>query len=348
MKKYFFIAIIIFTWADCLKAQTVLNANGPGKTYELISSVLAPGYFPIETPDCSHVEFGRHIDEIWDSTLNAYVFRFFIHVTPDNDRCINFDRQRNEIKVYDRSPDKLKAFLGDSIVYSWEFKLDSSFQPSTGFTHIHQLKAVGGNDKLPLITFTPRKGSTDKLQIRYADSTSIRTLTSVNLSLFKGCWVAVSEHVLFAEKGAYEVTFFRVSDSTIIFHYKNSNIKMWRKNANFIRPKWGIYRSLLDQKDLRDEKVLFNSFEIEKVGINAVLLNPYNEQVVFFPNPTNDKIFIQKGVHLSKIMDLMGKPIYFHNSQNHSMVDISKFPKGIYILEFNKENKILTRKLIIK
>lgn len=348
MKKYFLIIIIIFTWADCLEAQTVLSANGPGETYELISSVLAPGYFPIETPDCGHVEFGRHIDEIWDSTLNAYVFRFFIHVTPDNDRCIHFDRQRNEIKVYEKSPEELKAFHGDSIVYSWKFKLDSAFQPSTGFTHIHQLKAVGGNDKLPLITLTPRKGSTDKMQIRYADSTSIRTLISEKLSLFKGCWIAVSEHVLFAEKGAYEVTFFRLPDSTIIFHYKNSNIKMWRDKANFIRPKWGIYRSLSDQQDLRDEKVLFNAFEIKKVGVNTVLLNPYKEQVVFYPNPASDKIFIRKEVHLSKIMDLMGKTICFRNSQYHSMVDISPFPKGIYILEFNKENKILTRKLIIK
>lgn len=64
----------------------LLSANGPGNTYELIDSVL--GGSAEEVPDCSHPDFGRHISEIWDSTLHRYVFVFTIHVTPDNDRCV--------------------------------------------------------------------------------------------------------------------------------------------------------------------------------------------------------------------------------------------------------------------
>ena len=79
--------------------QVTLDADGPGNTYELITSVLAPGYNPVEVPDCNHTSFGRHIDEVYDNELNTNVFRFYIHTSPDNDRCINVDRQRNEIKL---------------------------------------------------------------------------------------------------------------------------------------------------------------------------------------------------------------------------------------------------------
>ena len=46
-----------------------------------------------------------------------------MHVTPDNDRCINTDRQRNEIKSYDKSPDNLLGVEGEEVVYKWKFKL---------------------------------------------------------------------------------------------------------------------------------------------------------------------------------------------------------------------------------
>ena len=127
-----------------LSAQVTLQADGPGNTYELIGSKL--GGSPIEVPDCGHAAFGRHITEVWDDTLGRYVFAFHIHVTPDNDRCSSFDRQRNEIKTYGPSPAYVKGFYGDVHSYRWKFKLDAGFQPSPNFTHIHQIKAGDGSD----------------------------------------------------------------------------------------------------------------------------------------------------------------------------------------------------------
>ena len=64
---------------------SVVTADGPGDTYELISSVLAPGSNPIEVPDCGHGDFGRHIEEVFDEELNTDVFRFvpvsYTHLT---------------------------------------------------------------------------------------------------------------------------------------------------------------------------------------------------------------------------------------------------------------------------
>ncbi len=136
-------------------SQTVLNANGPGNTYELINSVFAPkGGDVVESAECVHPEFGRHITEVWDATLNQYVFAFHIHVTPDNDRCINFDRQRVEIKTYDASPANLKGTEGETVVYKWKFLVPIGFQPSSNFTHLHQIKPVGGDESDPLFVFT--------------------------------------------------------------------------------------------------------------------------------------------------------------------------------------------------
>ncbi|NNK83682.1 MAG: fibronectin type III, partial [Flavobacteriaceae bacterium] len=172
----------------------VLSADGPGDTYELITSVLAPGSNPVEVPDCNLPAFGRHIDEIFDNDLNTNVFRFFIHVTPDNDRCINFDRQRNEIKTYDQSPDNLLGIENETVQYKWKFKLEDGFQSSPNFTHIHQLKSVGGDfESMPMYTLTTRKGSPDRLELRYAETDSQITLTQTDLAPLIGTWLEVTE-----------------------------------------------------------------------------------------------------------------------------------------------------------
>lgn len=243
---------------------TILSADGPGDTYDLISSVLAPGANPIEVPDCGHTDFGEHIDEVFDVDLNANVFRFFMHVDDDDDRCINFDRQRAEIKTYAASPDHLKGVENEIVEYKWKFKLDAAFQSSPKFTHIHQLKAVGGPEtSKPIISLTTRKGTPDEFELRYAESTTQISLLETDLAPFLGVWCEVEELVTYGENGTYEITIKKVSDQTGLLTYTNNDIRMWRTDADFVRPKWGIYRSLLFAEDLRNEEVLFNDFSIE-------------------------------------------------------------------------------------
>ena len=243
-----------------------LKADGPGNTYELITSVLAPGYSPIEVPDCSHPSFGDHIDELFDNDLNTNVFRFHIHVDPDNDRCINFDRQRNEIKTYDKSPENLKGIKNEKVIYNWKFKLSAGFKSSPNFTHIHQLKSVGGSlASMPMYTLTTRKGNPDQLELRYAETDSQITLKKTDLAPFVNTWLEVTETISYADLGTYEIAIKKVSDGTVLFEYSNASIVNWRPAASFVRPTWGIYRSLLNQQDLRDEEVLFADFSITEV-----------------------------------------------------------------------------------
>ena len=280
MKNLVLAFIFLFFYQNAF-GQVLLDANGIDDTYTLITSVLAPGHDPIEVPDCNHTAFGDHIDQVLDADLNIHVFRFHIHTTPDNDRCINLDRQRNEIKSYDKSPDNLLGVVGETVEYKWKFKIDTDFQASPNFTHLHQLKAVGGTESsMPIITFTARKSTPDRMELRYAESTSQVTLTQVDLAPFKGVWCEVTETVLYGENGTYDVVIKTVSDNTTLLSYTDNDIRMWRTDADFVRPKWGIYRSLDNVADLRDEEVLFANFSIAETAFLPVELVSFDGRVL--------------------------------------------------------------------
>lgn len=241
-----------------------LDADGPGNTYELINGVLAPGYNAVENPECAHPSFGRHIAEVFDATLNKFVFEFYSHVAEDNDRCINFDRQRVEIKTYDQSPANLIGTVGETVTYKWQFRLPIGFQPSSSFTHIHQVKAVGGDESDPIFTLTVRKGNPNKLELIH-DNTS--KVAIVNLSLFAGVWVEATETLSIGPNGTYNMQIKRVSDGVTVLSYSSTNIRTIRPSNNFIRPKWGIYRSLNNAADLRDDSIRFGTISIAENNV---------------------------------------------------------------------------------
>lgn len=331
--------------ATCGYGQVVLDADGPGNTYELITSVLAPGYNPIETPDCSHPEFGNHIDEIYDDELDANVFRFHIHVTPDNDRCINFDRQRNEIKSYSPSPDNLLGIAGEQVVYKWKFKLPEGFQSSPNFTHLHQLKSVGGSlESMPMYTLTTRKGNPDRLELRYAETSSQVTLTQTDLAPFIGTWLEVTETITYGSNGSYEITINRVSDDETLFSYSNNSIVNWRPEADFVRPKWGIYRSLLNDQDLRDEQVLFAHFSIEEINsVSSENPEPEESQEIIISNTNGNRLDIKnipKEFTSIQLFSIDGRKLVDENihSTTEVYLDVSSLPNGMYLLHFLGKN----------
>jgi hypothetical protein len=252
----------------------LLSADGVTDTYTLLGHAL--GNSPIDGPDCSHTAFGHHIAQSWDAELGTNVFDFFIHATPDNDRCSAFDRQRNEIKVFDPSPANLKGASGDTVAYQWKFRLDAKFQPSPDFCHIHQIKGGdgAGAGAAPIITLTPRLGTPDVLQVIYSSPAQAETfLTSTPLAPFLGTWVEASETILYSATGTgtYALTLRRVPDGVTLLTYSSTTLEMWALSTaasptTYCRPKWGIYRSLNSPTYLRDEDVKFNDFCIAKSG----------------------------------------------------------------------------------
>lgn len=252
--------------AAALFAQVTLVADGRTDTYKLIDKSL--GGTAEETPDCSHPDFGPHITQVFDIEMGQPVFLFHIHATPDNDRCVAFDRQRTEIKTYGPSPDYLKGFYGDTVTFRWKFKLDAAFQPSPSFTHMHQIKAGDGDDSLPLVTLTAHAGKPNKFQLIHVDSRARTTiLVDTALMPFTGRWIGAYEQVAYGyldDGGTYSATLTDLSSGRVLLTYTNANLDLWRSGTTFVRPKWGIYRGLDNPDALRDETVKFNGFCLAK------------------------------------------------------------------------------------
>ncbi len=342
-----------------ITAQTVLEADGPGATYELINSVLAPGYNVVENPECVHPEFGRHIAEVWDAELNKYVFEFYIHVTPDNDRCLNFDRQRMEIKTYDSSPDNLLGVSGETVVYKWKFRIPTGILPSTSFTHIHQIKAVGGDADDPIFTLTVRKASPNRIELIHNNITKV---TTAPLALFEGVWVEAEERVMIDSlHGTYSMTVRKVSDGTTLLSYSNSNLMTIRSNNDFIRPKWGIYRSKNDSASLRDEALRFASFSIAEELPTSLPKIQKKDDWTFevLPARRPDEIRIQYALtEASQVQaDLIGldgqiKKNLLHKEQNKGsyteIVDVSALSAGCYSIRMIVGKHTRTTKIILQ
>ncbi len=253
--------------------RVVASADGPGDTYELFNDTF--GGEAVESPVCDPNEdsFGRRITEVTDEELDAPVFAFHILRDVDGDRCIESitDRQRIEVKTYGASPADRVASEGEIHTYRWKFKLDDGFQPSSSFTHIFQIKAAGGDDDgMPIVTFTPRAGSPNKLQVLHAPDgdSGADEVASAQLAEFEGQWVEAYVRTQNQDNGRLEISLTRLSDGEQLLAWSHNNIDMWRAGADINRPKWGIYRSLDNVSALRDETVWFNDFCIAE-GTNT-------------------------------------------------------------------------------
>lgn len=353
---YFFLVLISITNAE---AQVILNANGPENTYERITSVFAPGsgVSAVEAPDLFHPwASGRHIAEVFDTELNKNVFEFYSHALLDNEPVdpTLTDRQRVEIKTYAASPDNLKGTLGENIIYKWRFKIPIGFQPSSNFTHLHQIKAVDGDDSSPIFTLTPRLGTPNKLELIYvANSTSGTDKVSiVDLLPFEGNWIDAEEKINIGSSGTYSITLKKHNDGTILMSYSNPNIATIRTDNTFIRPKWGIYRSLNDVGNLRDEAVRFSDFSIAEVSDLNVNSISNNEELPSFPNPIIDKLELSDEIvnkfHSFQLFDISGK-LLLEKCNLLNEIDVSFLKTGLYFIQFNNnQNQSVSIKIIKK
>lgn len=257
---------------------TLIADGNSAKTYELIKR---SGYNH-EAPDssCEHkTNHFQHIQQVYDNQLDKYVFAFFIHAAIDDDRGLVHitDRQRNEIKTDNKSPESLVAQQGETMMLRWKFCLPAGFQTTTKFSHLHQLKGIDNRAGTadvgsPLITLTAYSNSKggQQLRIRYDKrGEGTTTLATTDLADFLGNWVEVEERVRFGEKGSYEVVITRINDGKVLLKLGPEEMDMWRTDCMGLRPKWGIYRYLGEnrswQEQLRDEEIRFADFSIKKL-----------------------------------------------------------------------------------
>jgi len=296
MKKTLFFLVMLIAVAlhanERPAAQrVVLNAQQPedltfttSEAYRIINATLGGvqgNGLPrnvAEVPDCNHVGYVyEHIRMVHDAFLDKYVFEFRICRDIDLDvdvrsvdlppfqSCFRIratDRQRNEIKTDMHSPRHLRGYSGDTVRYKWQFWLPADFvQPTNNFTHIYQVKPVGTNDAQPIFALTVRQGGT--IIVRYnSDNTSAFSILGHIGEYYRGRWIEVDHWMVVGENGWSRMTITDVESGFEIHRHDEAMLTL-RPGNTFIRPKWGIYRSLAAQSQLRNETARFANFVIE-------------------------------------------------------------------------------------
>jgi len=138
------------------------------------------------------------------------------------------------------------------------------------FCHLFQLKGVGGADEGdPIFTISAAlsKGL-PVLELRRWDGegASEKRIELAKLDSVKQTWLVCDLLVDYGESGSFRFALSAL-DGSVISVVEEGGIDTWRDGMEFVRPKWGIYRSLKGADDLNEEdEVSFADFLIQELS----------------------------------------------------------------------------------
>lgn len=279
----FFIVIVLHPALASVAGEPDGYLIADGNTAGTMQLIVNRGY-ALDSPDQSIRHANKpfqHVQQIWDADLKKYVFQFFIHAKLDDDRgLVNItDRQRNELKTWAKSPAFMVGQEGDIMVIKWKFKLPEGMLTTKKFCHVHQLKALDNKEStadvgMPIITFTcciVGSGNKQEFQVRWQDrNNNYKTfyLARLDLSQFLGVWVEAEERIKCGANGSYSLALRNLKTGNVMLDMPEQNLDMWRTDCAGVRPKWGIYRNIGENRSmensLRDEELRFADFYVGK------------------------------------------------------------------------------------
>ena len=230
------------------------------------------GKYSIEAPDLLKKIEGQseRIRIIRDKEIKS-AFELLIHRDLDGDRDkiwpIGKERQRNEIKGYQGSDDTLKGYKNQTHLIKWHLKIEETFKITKEFCHFFQLKAVGThNVDAPILTLSGviRK-RTPQLQLQCWNGDKSERHFLADWEACQGKWLQCTVQCLYGKKGSYKFSVHSL-DGTIESEVDQKDFPSWREGFEFVRPKWGIYRSLATVKNQLNpvDSVFLNHFSIQK------------------------------------------------------------------------------------
>jgi hypothetical protein len=208
---------------------------------------------------------------------------------------------------------------------------------------LHQIKAVGGDDGMPIVTITARKASPNRIELRHDNES---TVARANLSEFTGQWVKVVENIFIDSiHGSLSVLITKVAGGDTVLSYRNDNLKTIRGSNEFLRPKWGIYRSLLDSTNLRDETVYFNDFVVAKD--TSSLPFPVSAEYKGYIHKGDEMInILYEGHAVVEIYDTVGRMLLRTESREIPTNKL-KLKNKIVIIKLKTENGVFTYKYLL-
>ncbi len=209
--------------------------------------------------------------------------------------------------------DGLATFYFDNDTYNYTV-IAEGFDEATGDFE------VDGQDKTVLVEMTPVYNVTFNV---YEGEGGI-TATANGSSVSSGDKIAEGSEVIFtaAPDEGYQV-------------------KGWTKDDVSVSLAEETY-TIGNLEDNVDVKVEFE----EIVGVDEVS----RVEVSVFPNPANDKLYVESGVQINelKFLDISGKEVYKKSvGSNSAKIDVSNLKKGVYIIQIISVKEVQSYRLQI-
>ena len=255
------------------------------------------GKYSIETPASFQQNHqGLEHLKIEEDHQMGPCFGFYLHRDKDGDRNRVWpkgkERQRNEIKGYQGSPQTLKSSRGEVTRYHWFLKVNESFAVTKNFCHFFQLKAVGGehaSDPVATLSGAVYRGK-PQLELRWWTKNGSQRMHIADWRDCRGRWLECECILLPESKGRLRFSI-RSQDPSIRFARDLAGFPTWRTGFDFIRPKWGIYRSLANKGDIPNEQdsVRIANLSIAKLVSFPVQKSPIRQHFVNTGKPATGK-----------------------------------------------------------
>lgn len=263
-----------------VKKTLKIDSDGVDKgksAYDIFKDALGPK--SIESPDMFEDDHDSrvHIVESHSDKVGDH-FVFALHLNKDGNRGEYNGTQRNEIKVYNESREWLRGEKNSTFRYKWKFKVDKDMKLSDKFCHFFQLHSVGTGGH-PMITLSGNERNDGPyLEVTYTEigkDNKTNVLGKIEWEKIRGKWLKVACQVTFSKKkdgGSLIMSIVDNKSKKKLLGIKEENIDLWydgyTTEETYIRPKWGVVRSIESMKNdtnRKTEKIRFANFRIESL-----------------------------------------------------------------------------------
>jgi len=94
------------------------------------------------------------------------------------------------------------------------------------------------------------------------------------------------------------------------------------------------------------DDILYSVLEVEEDDLSVKQI--VGENIHVYPNPCADRLFINAPAGDVKLTNLNGQVVFETSHATKTEIDVAHYPKGMYVLYWNNQEKQLTQKIIIQ
>lgn len=182
----------------------------------------------------------------------------------DLDSTGSNDRQRTEVKGMVRNGTALQMLNGQTWQINYAMYIPSSLHGTKNFTHIFQTKTVSP-DAGPWCTLdlTRAADGTEMINARAYGNSGSPDIAAATLAPLRDRWVTVQWTLTVGQSGAATFTLLNgTGASAPVFMTGRMTGVVMPAGTSYVRPKWGIYRSILsDASDIIATSIMFRNYQ---------------------------------------------------------------------------------------